>query len=169
MHLNTHWVWHFRCLDQTIALRITPKTLDQVTITDIDTATSQNVIINCSPNTLQYDNGYDRHQLYYDRLDKTLTLYLEQGPVEVCHLERQQQQDQNLHAAQLTAPMPGTIVAILKQLGEEVAPGDALIVLEAMKMEHTIRAPNAGTVQEIFYPVGTQVQEGVTLAALEPL
>ena len=61
------------------------------------------------------------------------------------------------------------MVAVLKQLGESVESGEALIVLEAMKMEHTIHAPHAGTVQEIFYPVGAQVQEGATLAALEPL
>lgn len=40
--------------------------------------------------------------------------------------------------------------------------------MEAMKMEHTIRAPYAGKLEEVFYPVGTQVLEGVTLAALEP-
>ncbi len=70
---------------------------------------------------------------------------------------------------QLTAPMPATVVAILKQQGESVAPGDALLVLEAMKMEHTIHAPMSGLIAEVFYAVGDQVDEGVLLVALETI
>ena len=43
------------------------------------------------------------------------------------------------------------------------------MVLEAMKMEHTIRAPEAGELTDVFYPLGAQVDEGVALVALTPL
>lgn len=70
------------------------------------------------------------------------------------------------HKGQLTAPMPATIVAILKNIGDTVKAGEGLIVLEAMKMEHTIHAPVDGILNEIFYTVGSQVSEGVELLTL---
>lgn len=72
----------------------------------------------------------------------------------------------NIHKGQLTAPMPATVVAILKNIGEKVKAGDRLIVLEAMKMEHTIHAPTDGTLLDIFYAVGAQVNEGEELLSL---
>jgi 3-methylcrotonyl-CoA carboxylase alpha subunit len=67
----------------------------------------------------------------------------------------------------LTAPMPGKILSVAVAVGDPVHKGTPLIVMEAMKMEHSIEAPHDGTVQEIFYGVGDQVQEGATLIALE--
>ena len=62
--------------------------------------------------------------------------------------------------------MPATIVALLKQKGDSVKQGDRLVILEAMKMEHTIHAPKDGVLSEIFYSVGSQVAEGAALVAL---
>ncbi|MGB7482265.1 MAG: biotin/lipoyl-containing protein, partial [Castellaniella sp.] len=70
-------------------------------------------------------------------------------------------------AGGLTAPMPGKILSVLVAPGEAVTRGAPLIVMEAMKMEHTIEAPHDGTVKEVFYAVGDQVTEGVTLIDLE--
>lgn len=70
------------------------------------------------------------------------------------------------HKGQLTAPMPATVVAILKNIGDKVKAGERLVVLEAMKMEHTIYAPSDGILKEIFYTVGSQVNEGQELLAL---
>ncbi|WP_345796506.1 acetyl/propionyl/methylcrotonyl-CoA carboxylase subunit alpha [Castellaniella sp. MT123] len=67
----------------------------------------------------------------------------------------------------LTAPMPGKILSVAVATGDVVKQGQALVVMEAMKMEHTIEAPHDGVVQEVFYAVGDQVTEGVTLIALE--
>lgn len=66
----------------------------------------------------------------------------------------------------LTAPMNGNIVRVLVQAGDEVAAGAPLVVLEAMKMEHSIRAPAAGQVREIFYAEGAMVAEGAVLIDL---
>ncbi|MEW9897906.1 acetyl/propionyl/methylcrotonyl-CoA carboxylase subunit alpha [Chitinivorax sp. PXF-14] len=66
----------------------------------------------------------------------------------------------------LRAPMPGTVVALLIEAGARVEKGQALLVLEAMKMEHTIVAPQAGMVTELLYQVGERVNEGVELILL---
>jgi 3-methylcrotonyl-CoA carboxylase alpha subunit len=63
----------------------------------------------------------------------------------------------------LTAPMPGRIVQVMVEAGQVVERGAPLLVLEAMKMEHTIRAPAAGTVGELHYAVGDQVPDGAVL------
>jgi 3-methylcrotonyl-CoA carboxylase alpha subunit len=66
----------------------------------------------------------------------------------------------------LTAPMPGKIIALLVSAGERVARGAPLLIMEAMKMEHTINAPGDGTVSELLYAVGDQVDEGAQLLSL---
>jgi 3-methylcrotonyl-CoA carboxylase alpha subunit len=63
----------------------------------------------------------------------------------------------------LTAPMPGRVIAVLAEAGAKVAKGQPLIVLEAMKMEHTIKAPADGTVEAVRYGVGDQVEDGAEL------
>ncbi len=69
-------------------------------------------------------------------------------------------------AGRLSAPMPGKVIAFLVQPGDRVEAGQALAVMEAMKMEHTIAAPHAGTVEELLYAVGDQVDEGGELLRL---
>jgi pyruvate carboxylase subunit A/propionyl-CoA carboxylase alpha chain len=69
-------------------------------------------------------------------------------------------------AGGLAAPMPGAVVRILVAVGDTVEAGQPLLVLEAMKMEHTIRSPQDGTVAAINVAEGEQVQIGAVLAAL---
>ncbi|MFQ5973851.1 MAG: acetyl/propionyl/methylcrotonyl-CoA carboxylase subunit alpha [Alphaproteobacteria bacterium] len=66
----------------------------------------------------------------------------------------------------LRAPMPGRIVKTLVAEGDSVAAGQALVVLEAMKMEHTIRAPAEGRVVQLNCASGDQVEEGLELLRL---
>ncbi len=70
-------------------------------------------------------------------------------------------------AGGLAAPMPGVVRRIVAKAGSSVAPGDVLLILEAMKMEHAIRAPRAGTVTKIFPREGDLVEAGTVLAAME--
>jgi 3-methylcrotonyl-CoA carboxylase alpha subunit len=63
----------------------------------------------------------------------------------------------------LTAPMPGKIIGFLVKAGQKVSKGQALAVMEAMKMEHTIAAPADGEVGELMYAPGDQVAEGAEL------
>jgi len=67
----------------------------------------------------------------------------------------------------LTAPMPGKVVSFAVKAGDKVSKGQALAVMEAMKMEHTIAAPLDGTVAELLYGPGDQVAEGAELLKLE--
>jgi 3-methylcrotonyl-CoA carboxylase alpha subunit len=66
-------------------------------------------------------------------------------------------------AGRLTAPMPGKVVSFAVKAGDTVSKGQALAVMEAMKMEHTIAAPADGVVQELLYAPGDQVTEGAEL------
>jgi 3-methylcrotonyl-CoA carboxylase alpha subunit len=66
----------------------------------------------------------------------------------------------------LTAPMPGKVVSLLVKVGDTVQRGQALAVMEAMKMEHTLTAPHDGVVQALLYAAGDQVAEGGELLKL---
>ena len=68
---------------------------------------------------------------------------------------------------QLNAPMPGKVVQVLVAEGAKVEKGQALMILEAMKMEHTISAPGRGVVAKINFQAGDQVTEGVSLLSIE--
>lgn len=67
----------------------------------------------------------------------------------------------------LTAPMPGIVTKVMVVVGEEVAKGQPLVALEAMKMEHLIRAPHAGVVKRVQASPGAMVQSGAELVELE--
>jgi 3-methylcrotonyl-CoA carboxylase alpha subunit len=67
----------------------------------------------------------------------------------------------------LAAPMPGKLVALLVAPGAVVPRGAPLLVMEAMKMEHTVLAPAEGTVKAFRYQVGMQVAEGAVLVEFE--
>jgi acetyl/propionyl-CoA carboxylase alpha subunit len=70
-------------------------------------------------------------------------------------------------AGSLNAPMPGRVIKILVEEGDSVDAGDALMVMEAMKMEHAIKAPAAGTVTKLYYKIGDMVEMGKKLAEVE--
>jgi 3-methylcrotonyl-CoA carboxylase alpha subunit len=74
--------------------------------------------------------------------------------------------DHQAEGGRLTAPMPGKVVSFSVRAGDKVAKGQALAVMEAMKMEHTIAAPADGVVQELLYAPGDQVAEGAELLKL---
>jgi propionyl-CoA carboxylase alpha chain len=63
--------------------------------------------------------------------------------------------------------MPGTVVSVAGEAGDRVAAGDPVLVLEAMKMQHTVSAPHPGTITEIDVQPGTQVAAGEILAVVE--
>ena len=67
---------------------------------------------------------------------------------------------------QVKAPMPGTILAVKKNVGEAVKAGDVIVVLEAMKMENDIVAPCDGTVKSINAPKGSTVNTDDVIAVI---
>jgi 3-methylcrotonyl-CoA carboxylase alpha subunit len=69
----------------------------------------------------------------------------------------------------IRTPMPGKVVSVATRVGDEVAGGQVLVVLEAMKMEHGLVAGAAGRVTDVCVAVGDQVSEGIVAVRLEPL
>ena len=67
----------------------------------------------------------------------------------------------------MTSPMPGTVVRVMVEEGASVTRGQALMVVEAMKMEHTIAAHADGIVKQVKFRAGDSVAEGVELIAFE--
>ena len=75
--------------------------------------------------------------------------------------------DDDARAGSLAAPMPGKVIKVMTARARRSTKGEALLILEAMKMEHTITAPADGVVKEIHYAAGEQVLEGAELITLE--
>ncbi|MGH9272136.1 MAG: acetyl-CoA carboxylase biotin carboxyl carrier protein subunit, partial [Ilumatobacteraceae bacterium] len=89
------------------------------------------------------------------------------GHVTFTLLPRHPEPDALLAAGSLVAPMPGVVRRVLVTPGDAVLAGQALVVVEAMKMEHQIQAPADGTVAEVFVAEGDQVDTGQVLLRLE--
>ena len=66
-----------------------------------------------------------------------------------------------------TASITGAMVAVQAKVGDKVTAGQTLVIMEAMKMEHAIKAPADGVVSEIFFAEGDQVSEGAELIAID--
>lgn len=89
------------------------------------------------------------------------------GSTELREVERFPDPSDTQEAGSLLAPMPGTVVRIEVAEGQTVAAGDPVVVLEAMKMEHTIRTPADGIVVKIPVSVAAQVDSGQVLAVVQ--
>ena len=78
------------------------------------------------------------------------------------------EQTQSLHHnIEVKAPMPGMILKIKKEIGDNITQGDSIIILEAMKMENDLRAPASGTLNKILVKEGTPVEKGTVLFSIE--
>ncbi|VTU40615.1 Acetyl-/propionyl-coenzyme A carboxylase alpha chain [Variovorax sp. PBS-H4] len=112
-------------------------------------------------------------ELQFNGLRRTLNVYEEgaathvfapEGATRIVALDPMAHAgDTHADAGRLTAPMPGKVVSFAVKAGDKVSRGQALAVMEAMKMEHTIAAPADGTVEELLYLPGDQVAEGAEL------
>ncbi len=107
--------------------------------------------------TVQTFNHHDHWWMHHDGQTHHL---IWQDPLPV-------PQGQTQNAGSLRAPMPGQVIRVAVEVGQTVAEGDLLMVLEAMKMEHRIEAPQAGIVQAIYYQVGDTVQAETILLDVE--
>jgi 3-methylcrotonyl-CoA carboxylase alpha subunit len=99
--------------------------------------------------------------------DETVHVFGARGATQIVELDALAHAGE-VHAegGRLTAPMPGKVVSFAVKAGDAVTKGQALAVMEAMKMEHTIAAPADGTVAELLYAPGDQVAEGAELLKL---
>ena len=89
------------------------------------------------------------------------------GPVHLIALPRFPEPGSTVEKGSLVAPMPGNVIRLGAAVGDDVAAGQPLIWLEAMKMEHTIAAPVDGVLAELNVKTGQQVEVGAVLARVE--
>jgi propionyl-CoA carboxylase alpha chain len=85
------------------------------------------------------------------------------GDLDIVELPRFPLPESGTVAGGQVAPMPGRVVTVRVGVGDEVAAGQVLVVIEAMKMEHSVTAPEAGVVTEILVGEGDQVDNGALL------
>ncbi len=163
---TSHWSMSYLIHGQQHTVITTPLNHHEVALTLADeTITLQ---IKLTDEQLVIDDGQQRSHAWVEQLNGQIILYTASGPITIERFNWQHLACQHTGLNnQLTAPMPATIVAILKNKGDKIKAGDRLIVLEAMKMEHTIHAPNDGLLVDIFYDIGAQVNEGAKLVAIE--
>jgi propionyl-CoA carboxylase alpha chain len=90
-----------------------------------------------------------------------------QGPGYFVEIPRFPSLDSDEEPGSLHAPMPGRVIKIGAQAGDRVSEGDPLVVIEAMKMEHTLRSPRAGTVAQVLCSPGDQVEADAVLVVVE--
>ncbi|CAM3667534.1 acetyl/propionyl/methylcrotonyl-CoA carboxylase subunit alpha [Smaragdicoccus niigatensis] len=89
------------------------------------------------------------------------------GPVTVRRVPRYEDPADHVAEGSLLAPMPGSVIRLGAAVGDTVKAGQAILWLEAMKMEHTISTPTAGVLTELNVAVGQQVEVGAVLAVVE--
>jgi len=114
-------------------------------------------------------NGH-RSQATISSDNENISLYRADGVFNFTHIlpDCGQLQGDDNHGG-LTAPMNGTMVSVLVQTGEKVSKDQPLVIMEAMKMEHTIKAPSDGSVEEIYFNAGDMVDGGAELLAFTAL
>jgi acetyl/propionyl-CoA carboxylase alpha subunit len=108
-----------------------------------------------------------RRRYTVDRSSATVHVSTASGTVELHVVPRFPQAAAQVHHGSLRAPMPATVVRLTASPGDVVAVGDALVVLEAMKMEHTLRSPADAVVTEVPVAVGDTVGIGQVLVVLD--
>lgn len=107
-----------------------------------------------------------RYQRYVCADEQELTVFTEQGPITLHrHKVTDTLVDEAAHGG-LVAPMNGTIMEVLVSKGDRVEKDQPLVIMEAMKMEYTIRAGHAGDITDIFFNAGELVSDGDELIAM---
>lgn len=165
MHLSAFWAWRYEIEGELIEATIFPKSKESFSI-----AQGSTFAVSKDGSRLWMENEGEIHAInVVEEEPGLLNLYMQQGSVKVKRVHQQASTSNKLENKQLIAPMPGTVVALLKQQGDMVKEGERLMVLEAMKMEHAVLAPGDGRLKEVFYGVGAQVEEGAELLAFDPV
>ncbi|HTZ10208.1 MAG TPA: biotin/lipoyl-containing protein, partial [Acidimicrobiales bacterium] len=123
----------------------------------VGSATPGAVVLEVGGVTRRYDVARVGDRLYVDGPDGATTL---------TELPRFAPPGTQLAAGSLVAPLPGTVVTVAVAPGDTVAAGDTLVAIEAMKMEHAVRAPAGGTVAEVHVAPGQQVEAGRLLVVV---
>jgi propionyl-CoA carboxylase alpha chain len=138
---------------------------DQATFVD-DSAVH---VLTCRPEVVEYETAEGSLRFEVTRYDELRFVDTAAVPVRLEALPRFPSSLKEESAGSLHSPMPGKVIRVNKTEGDTVVEGEVLMVLEAMKMEHTIKAPRDGTVVSLAYREGDQVDAGSVLAVVDPV
>jgi len=121
-----------------------------------------------SDGRMSVDLAGQRESANVARLGNTLTVFA-QGASHRLEFEVAAAVEEEDPSARLVSPLPGSVIQVLVAQGDTVAKGQALMIIEAMKMEHTVSAPGPGKVSQIYFSAGEQVAEGAKLLEFEAI
>ncbi|HZB23752.1 MAG TPA: biotin carboxylase N-terminal domain-containing protein [Gaiellaceae bacterium] len=124
-------------------------------------------LLACSPEAVELETGGVRRRFEVHLVGDVAYVDSPLGAAALRELPRFPEPGELDPSGSLLSPLPGSIVRIAVEPGEEVAAGQPLVVLEAMKMEHTISAPYGGRIAEVRVAEGEQVEGGRVLVVLE--
>ena len=136
---------------------IRPFNLEGVGTVSVDEATADRV-------TLVTGNGERQYQVARYGDLRYVDSHL--GPARLVAVPRFASREADEPAGSLHAPMPGKVIRVDVEVGDQVTEGMVLVVMEAMKMEHALRAPHDGTITQVLYSPGDQVEAGNTLVVV---
>jgi len=121
-----------------------------------------------SPNAIDVEIDCRRYRARVTRKDNRLIVHEPRGDVELVVLPRFVVPGSEDASGGFVARMPGKVIDLRVNVGDAVSAGDTLLVLEAMKMEHPMRATEDGIVSEVRVALGDQVESGALLLVVEP-
>ena len=141
--------------------------LDDGLMLKVDDAEPQPLALSALPDgRIDVRYGSDRQVVQVYPLGEVQHVFGTRGAAQITELDVLAHASEGGESGRLTAPMPGKVVSIAVKAGDKVSKGQPLAVMEAMKMEHTIAAPQDGVVLELLYAPGDQVMDGAELLRL---
>ena len=159
---SQHVTYTLRGSDVNVAYRFRRGGLD-VRVNDEPLAA---VLVSATPERVVLETDGVRRDYAVHRRDERSFVDGPDGSVVLAEVPRFADPNAVAHAGSLLAPMPGTVVRVLGEPGRQVEAGQPLVVLEAMKMEHTVAAPGDGILGEVRVSAGDQVDTGQVLAVV---
>ncbi|MDQ3875340.1 MAG: acetyl/propionyl-CoA carboxylase subunit alpha, partial [Actinomycetota bacterium] len=124
-------------------------------------------VVRCTPELVELELEEVRRAYEVNIVDGVAYVDGPEGSSELHEVDRFPLPAEEDATASLSSPMPGAVVRVDVAPGETVEAGQPLVVLEAMKMEHTVSAPHAGRVADVRVAAGDQVESGRVLVVLE--
>ncbi len=124
-------------------------------------------LVSAAPDRVVLDVDGVRRAYAVHRTDAVTYVDDAAGSSALAHVPRFPDPNPPAHAGSLLAPMPGGVVRVAAEVGAQVTAGQPLVVLEAMKMEHTVAAPVDGVLTAVHVKPGDQVESGQALAVVD--
>ncbi len=159
---KTREVYQVTCLQNSLAKDLKAELAEETLLTFSFFATGEN-------DDLFIEIDGQTKQVHVSQKDQALRIWVDGEERDLEVILPFQTSRENLDSeTDLTAPMPGTVVSLPHEAGAQVKKGDPLLVMEAMKMEHTIKAPSDGVIHGYRASQGELVQQGALLVDFEP-